>query len=301
MAFKSFSCVKVVFDCGLLESKTIPWMAASPDAIAVIDVGDGPVIATVEVKTRVSSDRIKDVYEIAEKYRKANKTTGHDNKIIFCDISDDTFLECIPRDHATQLMVQVSVVSPARMCCYIVGTAGVRNSKGGIIYVVMANVVKTVYWDFNKSLFNAFNKELKAFYTIQSSAQLLEALQFLDLTTEDINILTSRWLFFRQLRCQIVKSQEVNEDMSEHSETFPFGFPPTTMFKSKFQIMYNSLKGGLDANTQQYVSIQHRTSITSHQNSFLDMDAMAKLSFNKRKSSKHYDKLSFDDGDSTDT
>jgi hypothetical protein len=31
------------------------------------------------------------------------------------------------------------------------------------------------------------------------------------------------------------------------------------------------------------------------------MDAMAKLSFNKRKSSKHYDKLSFDDGDSTDT
>jgi CRISPR/Cas system endoribonuclease Cas6 (RAMP superfamily) len=28
------------------------------------------------------------------------------------------------------------------------------------------------------------------------------------------------------------------------------------MFKSKFQILYNSLYGGLDANTQQYVSIQ---------------------------------------------
>jgi hypothetical protein len=56
------------------------------------------------------------------------------------------------------------------MCCYIVATAGVRNSKGGIIYVVMANVVKTVYWDFNKSLFNAFSRELKAFYTVESSA-----------------------------------------------------------------------------------------------------------------------------------
>jgi hypothetical protein len=142
------------------------------------------------------------------------------------------------------------------MCCYIVATAGVRNSKGGIIYVVMANVVKTVYWDFNKSLFKAFHKELQAFYTVQSSAQLLEALQFLDLTKDDTNMLTSRWLFFRQLRCQIVKSQEVDEDMSDHSETFPFSFPPTTMFKSKFQIMYNSLKGGLDANTQQYISIQ---------------------------------------------
>jgi hypothetical protein len=120
----------------------------------------------------------------------------------------------------------------------------------------MANVVKTVYWDFNKSLFNAFHKELKAFYTVQSSAQLLEALPFLDLTKDDANILTSRWLFFRQLHCQIVKSQEVDEDRSDHCETFPFGFPPTTMFKSKFQIMYNSLKGGLDANTQQYISIQ---------------------------------------------
>jgi hypothetical protein len=28
------------------------------------------------------------------------------------------------------------------------------------------------------------------------------------------------------------------------------------MFKSKFQILHNSLKGGLDANTQQYVSMQ---------------------------------------------
>jgi hypothetical protein len=138
MAFKSFNCAKDMFDGGLLECKLIPWIAATPDAIAVIDVGDGSVTATVEVKTRVASDRINEVYEIAEKYRKAHKTTGHDNKIIFCDVSDEICLECIPKDHAMQLMVQLTVVSPARMSCYIVAAAGVRNSKGSIIYVIMA-------------------------------------------------------------------------------------------------------------------------------------------------------------------
>jgi hypothetical protein len=47
--------------------------------------------------------------------------------------------------------------------------------------------------------------------------------------------------------------------------------------------------------------MKNRTSISSHQNSFMDIDAMAKLSYNKRKSKKDYDELSFDDGDSTDT
>jgi hypothetical protein len=47
--------------------------------------------------------------------------------------------------------------------------------------------------------------------------------------------------------------------------------------------------------------MKNGTSISSHRNSFMDIDAMAKLSFDKRKSKKDYDKLSFDDGDSTDT
>jgi len=33
------------------------------------------------------------------------------------------------------------------------------------------------------------------------------------------------------------------------------GFPPSVVFKHAFQSMYNNIKGGLDANTQQYISI----------------------------------------------
>jgi hypothetical protein len=33
------------------------------------------------------------------------------------------------------------------------------------------------------------------------------------------------------------------------------GFPPTKIFKTSFQTLYNSLKGGLDANLEQVASI----------------------------------------------
>jgi hypothetical protein len=35
-AFSKLSYVKGVFECGLLESKRHPWMAASPDGVAVV-------------------------------------------------------------------------------------------------------------------------------------------------------------------------------------------------------------------------------------------------------------------------
>jgi hypothetical protein len=114
--------------------------------------------------------------EIAEKYRKAHKTTECDNKIIFCHVGDKMWTEYIPNDHTMQLMMQLTVISPAKLCCYIVATAGVRNSKGSIIYVIMAKLVKDIYHDFKKRLYDAFRKELDAFYSMKSSSELLEAL-----------------------------------------------------------------------------------------------------------------------------
>jgi hypothetical protein len=35
-AFWSYNIVTDIFSCGLLESKSVPWLAASPDAIAII-------------------------------------------------------------------------------------------------------------------------------------------------------------------------------------------------------------------------------------------------------------------------
>jgi hypothetical protein len=46
---------------------------------------------------------------------------------------------------------------------------------------------------------------------------------------------------------------------------------PINLFKSSYQSLYNSLKGRLDANTQQYVSIQPNVSVTFEQKYLLQM------------------------------
>jgi hypothetical protein len=46
---------------------------------------------------------------------------------------------------------------------------------------------------------------------------------------------------------------------------------PINLFKSSYQSLYNSLKGGLDANTQQYVSIKPNVSVTFEQKYLIRM------------------------------
>jgi hypothetical protein len=58
---QGLSCKSIVvqmFDCGFFESRSHPWMAASPDASAVITVSDSHHAACVEVRTCVSLERI---------------------------------------------------------------------------------------------------------------------------------------------------------------------------------------------------------------------------------------------------
>jgi hypothetical protein len=39
------------------------------------------------------------------------------------------------------------------------------------------------------------------------------------------------------------------------------GFPPTSLYKTTFQMMYNCLKGGLDAKGQQCAAIQPKIKV----------------------------------------
>jgi hypothetical protein len=43
------------------------------------------------------------------------------------------------------------------------------------------------------------------------------------------------------------------------------GFPSCALFKSSFQSLYNVIKGGLDANTQQCVSIHPNVKVSFDQ------------------------------------
>lgn len=78
---------------GLLESKHVPWLAVSPDAIAIIKNPHGEkVLATVEVKTRVAPERITEAETSAARWN---------NKLIVCIIGTDDAEEVMDKDHIT--------------------------------------------------------------------------------------------------------------------------------------------------------------------------------------------------------
>jgi hypothetical protein len=51
-AFSMNYYVEQVFECGLLECLNFPWLAASPDAVAVLNVSGRQIIATVEIRLK---------------------------------------------------------------------------------------------------------------------------------------------------------------------------------------------------------------------------------------------------------
>ncbi len=75
-----------------------PWLAASPDGIAIIMEPEGnKKVVVVEIKTRISLERIRATEEIRAKY--------NDNETIETFIGSPIFEEVVEKDHATQLMI----------------------------------------------------------------------------------------------------------------------------------------------------------------------------------------------------
>ncbi len=60
LALSQKSYVDKIYDCGLLESNKLPWLAASPDDIVVLSgfIPNVQQLAVVEVKTRVSLEKL---------------------------------------------------------------------------------------------------------------------------------------------------------------------------------------------------------------------------------------------------
>ncbi len=81
----------------MLESNKIPRLAASPEAVVVIkDMVPGITqVAVVEVKTRVSLEKIAKAERIAMKYN---------NQVIQCNFGDEVRLDCVEKDHSNQIM-----------------------------------------------------------------------------------------------------------------------------------------------------------------------------------------------------
>jgi hypothetical protein len=75
-------------------------LAASPDAIVIIKNPDGnKVIATVEVKTRVSLERITEAERIAAWWN---------HKLIICIAGTDDIEVVMDNEHTTRVMIQMA-------------------------------------------------------------------------------------------------------------------------------------------------------------------------------------------------
>ena len=237
-AFSQLNYVREVFEVGLVENSGVPFLAASPDAIATIDSAeDYTDIATVEVKTRVAKEKIAAAQDIARKYN---------YKRIDCNIGDEVWDECIEKEHSMQVMVQVSVLR-VFLSCYIVAQPGTSAGPGRILYVVVGTVTTEYAENFLQCYVARLKDILLPLYECRNVGEVLTNLPD-GLDQKTIDIVRSRWPLFN---CTRETAIAMNYK----------GFPPTSLYKTTFQMMYNCLKGGLDANSQQCAAIQPKIKV----------------------------------------
>jgi hypothetical protein len=124
-AFHNFNIVTDIFQCGFLESKFIPWLAISPDAIAIVRSPEGQkVLATIELKTRVSPEHVAEAEQIAARWN---------HKMIVCILGTNNKKDIMVKEHATQVMIQMATCN-LNWAVYIVGQPGTSNTHGRILY-----------------------------------------------------------------------------------------------------------------------------------------------------------------------
>ena len=118
------------------------------------------------------------------------------------------------------------------------GQPGTSNTNGRILYTVLVYASSKVLDEFITSTINMFNSVLLPFYQSMMINELMENLLNTMLNSE-LKLIASRWPFFTLAHSYVVLN-------------IFYRFPACSVMKIKVQALYNSLKGGLDANSQQF-------------------------------------------------
>ncbi len=217
-----------VWECGVFEAKDYSWLAASPDAIALVQTEDETLLAPVEIKTKVSHERIAKAEAIAAR---------HNTLLTHCFVDDKIWNDCVEPDHRNQLMLQMFVLK------LTLGKAGLPCSDGRILYIIFATATELQLNNFMESVHQRCHHLLKTFYLSTSIDDVMRSLSPA-LSHETREIFRTRWPFFNKMRHFVLTKYNP-----------PMGFPATSLIKTPFQSLYNAMKGGLDYNTQQYCCI----------------------------------------------
>ncbi len=152
----------------------------------MLNVLAGQIIATVEVKTRVSANRIATAEQVAAKYQQ-------DSDPILCTVEDDVWNDVVDNDHSTQILVQLSDLK-LKYCIYIFGQPVVRGSMGRIIYTVIGKLQLDNLLQFVDKMQDTFEGILNPFFTSATLDKMVNQLPE-GMTESNKKILETHWIF----------------------------------------------------------------------------------------------------------
>jgi len=144
------------------------------------------------------------------------------------------------KEHSTQVILQLWVMK-LQNSFYIVALPGTSTSSGKIVYIMMGHLTLP----YANSFFDQYMERIgRLLLPLYKSATIDKALWALPKNIEPsvVELFKTRWPFFMAIRKYAIESNSN-------------GFPPCNIYKVSFQTLYNCLKDGLDANTQQMASI----------------------------------------------
>jgi hypothetical protein len=149
-------------------------------------------------------------------------------------------MKCVKLEHSSQVLLQLWVTH-LQTAFYIIALPGTSNASGRIVYTVMGHLS---FRYANSFFYQYLNRIGKFLIPIFQKATIHEVVRKLpkNLEPDVLELIKTRWPIFTAVQKHAINNTDN-------------GFQPTTIFKTSFQTLYNSFKGGLDAKTEQMASI----------------------------------------------
>ena len=209
--------ILALFECGLLSSRKYPYLAVSPDGIALLDLHKINASSFVERSTAVASVEIKT--SVGEASSARRRSLSHGDWSV-CAFGDRMFLEVVEKEHIAQLL-HAQVVLDVQYCVYVCA------SENCIVSRMLVKV--------SQHLLDLSVLQLLSFEPILEIARSGQGSYPDDFPEEKAELLNERRTFWNVLYKHVVEKGPLI---------------PIKIFKHSSQTLYSKTKGGVDGLTQ---------------------------------------------------
>ena len=226
------------YDVGLLQHKTLQYVAVSPDGVIKLIVENCSHLACVEIKTRVSENsRLK-----------AEACMRSYGKVVHCGYNDFRFKSCVPSEHRGQVLHQ-AFVTGFKYGVYVVSVSDEENG-GRILQIIICKISMENIATHSLNLRDWGSRLLDWLYNpiIVNRGFCVE---------EDF----PPWVSSKQKKIIISRSylwygyyKFLQNDDGDFMPSVPL-----KLFKNAHQFNYNKGKGGLDKATEQDALLRVRS------------------------------------------